>query len=311
MKENIRENIRDLAFITLGTFIYVVGINYFIATAGIFSSGLMGLAQEATQTVNLIFNYGWETTSKTYLFVQTIFYWLMNLPAIFLGYSRVGRKFTTKTLICSFVLVPIGLNTLIPNGSLLLDVNGELTLASQILSASVGGALTGLGMGIIFRYGASSGGTDILATYLALFKGKSFGKYNLFINIIVMIWSILLYGEIKAAVLLLILIFVQSQTVDYIYNFHDKVTLFVVTTKEDEIREKFKKFPKNRRTYTKINAVQGYTRTDAEMLFLVINKEEEQAVVKFLKEIDDNCFIDSIKTKDVSGNFVNKFQTRL
>ncbi len=301
---------KSLLYITLGAFLYVVGINYFIATAGIFSSGLMGLAQEATQTVNFIFNFGWETTSQTYLFVQTIFYWIMNLPAIILGYSRVGKNFTTKTLICSFILVPIGLNVLVPNGSLLLDVNGDLTLASMILSAIIGGALTGLGMGIIFRNGASSGGTDILATYLALFKGKSFGKYNLFINIVVMVWSILLYNDITAAVLLLILIFVQSQTVDFIYNFHDKVTLFVVTTKEKEIHDYLIE-SSNRRTYTKINAVQGYTQKDTQLLFLVINKEEEADVIRYLKEIDENCFIDLITTKDVSGNFINKFQTRL
>ncbi len=301
---------KSLLYITLGTFLYVVGINYFIATAGIFSSGLMGLAQEATQTVNFVFNFGWETTSQTYLFVQTIFYWIMNLPAIILGYSRVGKNFTTKTLICSFILVPIGLNVLVPNGSLLLDVNGDLTLASMILSAIIGGALTGLGMGIIFRNGASSGGTDILATYLALFKGKSFGKYNLFINIVVMVWSILLYNDITAAVLLLILIFVQSQTVDFIYNFHDKVTLFVVTTKEQEIHD-YLIDNSNRRTYTKINAVQGYTQKDTQLLFLVINKEEEADVIRYLKEIDENCFIDLITTKDVSGNFINKFQTRL
>ncbi len=301
---------KSLLYITLGAFLYVVGINYFIATAGIFSSGLMGLAQEATQTVNFVFNFGWETTSQTYLFVQTIFYWIMNLPAIILGYSRVGKNFTTKTLICSFILVPIGLNVLVPNGSLLLDVNGELTLASMILSAIIGGALTGLGMGIIFRNGASSGGTDILATYLALFKGKSFGKYNLFINIVVMAWSILLYNDITAAVLLLILIFVQSQTVDFIYNFHDKVTLFVVTTKEKEIHD-YLIDNSNRRTYTKINAVQGYTQKDTQLLFLVINKEEEADVIRYLKEIDENCFIDLITTKDVSGNFINKFQTRL
>lgn len=307
----MKEYARDLAYIMVGTIIYVIGINYFIATAGIFASGLMWLAQEATQTVNLIFGYGWETTSSSYMMVQTIFYWLMNLPAIILGYSRVGKKFTTKTLICSFILVPIALNTLIPSGSLLLDVNGELTLASQILSAIVGGALTGFGMGIIFRNGASSGGTDILATYLALFKGKSFGMYNLFINIIVMIWSILLYGEIKAAVLLMILIFVQSQTVDFIYNFHDKVTLFVVTTKEEQLREYFQNNPNNRRTYTKINAVQGYTQKESQMLFLVINKEEEAEVINYIKKVDENCFIDLIKTKDVSGNFINKFQTKL
>lgn len=299
---------KSLAMIALGSFIYVIGINYFIVTANIFSTGLMGLAQEFSETVNQIFDLNMTNTSQQYLLIQTIAYWFLNLPAIILGYKKVGIRFTTKTLICSFIFIPFFMNNLIPSGSLLLDYNGQLTLASQILSAVFGGALTGLGMGIIFKYGASSGGTDIVATYLALFKGKSFGIYNLMINFIVMAWSVALFRSIEPAVLLLILIFVQSRIVDFIYNFHDKVTLFIITSKEDELRPIL---TSGERTYTKLDATSGYLQTKTSLLLVVINKEEVKQTMTHLKQIDESCFIDVVTTSEVYGNFVNRFKSQL
>ncbi|WOO88362.1 YitT family protein [Mollicutes bacterium LVI A0078] len=300
---------KTLFMLVLGSLIYVLGINYFIVTANIFSAGLMGLAQEFAQTINHIFSFGWSNTSSQYLTVQTFAYWALNLPALILGFTKVGKKFTTKTLICSFVFIPLFMNILVSESSLLLDIDGQLTLASQVLSAVVGGTLTGMGMGIIFRYGGSSGGTDIVATYLALFKGKSFGKYNLMINLVVITWAVILFNDFKVAILLLILIFVQSRAVDYFYNFHDKVTLFAITTKEDELREIVLSTPD--RTYTKLNATLGYSQTEAALLMIVINKEELDLAINAFKKADPDCFIDVISTASISGNFENRFKTQL
>lgn len=307
--KNSKKFIIDMLYITLGSIIYVVGINYFIVTAGIFSSGLMGLAQEGAETVNRIVSGGWTTTSSQYLMVQTIIYWLMNVPTIFLGFKKVGMKFTTKTLLTAFVIVPLFLNILVPHGSLLLDINGKLTLASQILSAIMGGILTGLGMGIIFKHGGSSGGTDIIATYLALFKGKSFGVYNLLINSLVMIWAMLLFGKIEVVIMLCILIYVQSNVVDMVYNFQEKVSLLIVTQKEEELREFFLNDLK--RTYTHMDATSGYAQADSAALFMVVNKEEEGFIIQKVREIDENSFVTTLITKDVAGNFPNKFKESL
>ncbi|WOO87164.1 YitT family protein [Mollicutes bacterium LVI A0039] len=305
----MKKNINNILMLLLGSFIYVIGINYFIVTANIFSGGLMGLAQEFAETINLFFDKGWTNTSSEYLFVQTLAYWALNLPAIGLGLSKVGKKFTTKTLVCSFIFIPFFINILVPQQSFVLDVNGQLTLASQVLSAIIGGVLTGAGMGIIFKYGGSSGGTDIVATYLALFKGKSFGLYNILINLIVMVWAILLYGTLHVAILLMILIYFQSKSIDYVYNFHDKVTLFVITTEEQKIHEYILTTPT--RTYTKWQATLGYSRADASMLMVVVNREELKSATEILKSIDPHCFIDIVQTSSVEGNFENKFKSLL
>ncbi len=305
----MKKNLKSTLMLLLGSLIYVVGINYFIVTANIYSAGLMGLAQETAQTINMIFGLGWSNTDNSYLLAQTIAYWALNLPAIILGFAVVGKRFTAKTLVCSFIFIPALMNVLIPDGSLLLDVHGELTLASQVLSAVAGGVLTGTGMGIIFKYGGSSGGTDIFATYLALFKGKSFGAYNLLINMVVIVWAVLLYQNVEIAFLLLILIYVQSKAVDYVYNFHEKVTLFVVTTKEEEISNLV--LSTTDRTYTKLNATLGYSKSEASLMMIVINKEEIKHTIDAFEAVDPHCFIDVIKTSTVAGNFQNRFKSQL
>ncbi len=297
---------KDMAVIILGAFIYVIGINVFIVPADIFSTGLMGLAQESAATINMIFGMNLTTTSSTYLFIQTMSYWAMNLPAIILGFKKVGIKFTSKTLITSFLIIPLFLNFIVIDHNLLLDVGGQATLATKILSAVIGGSLTGLGMGIIFKRGASSGGTDIVAIYLSIFKGKSFGVYNLLINVIVMVWSIVLFQDITVAVLVLILIYVQSQVVDYIYNFNEKRTLLIITKKEEEVRDLL--INKIGRTYTKIEGQTGYAQDDTSIMLMVVNKEEEANVVKHIMHLDCEAFIDSLNTNTVSGNFVNRYK---
>lgn len=303
------KRMNGMLMLILGSLVYVIGVNVFIATAGIFSSGLMGIAQEIAQTVNLIFDFGWTTTSSQYLLMQTVGYWVLNLPAIFLGFTKVGKKFSIKSLVCAFIFIPIFMNIVVVKQSLVLDVGGELTLASQMLSALVGGALTGAGMGIIFKYGGSTGGSDIFATYLALFKNKSFGIYNMLLNLVVIIWAMALFGSFQVAILLLILIFVQSKSVDFVYNFHEKVTMFVITTKEHEVRDIV--FSNHERTYTKLNATLGYSQAEAAMLLIVVNKEEVKFMVDKFKDADPTCFIDIVSTKQVVGNFENRYKAIL
>lgn len=302
----MNKKIVNTLMLILGSLVYVIGVNVFIATANIFSSGLMGIAQEIAQTVNVIFDLGWTSTSSQYLFMQTVGYWLLNLPAIFLGFSRVGKKFSFKSLACAFIFIPIFMNIVVVKQSLVLDVGGELTLASQMLSALVGGALTGAGMGIIFKYGGSTGGSDIFATYLALFKGKSFGIYNMLLNLVVIIWAMILYKSFLVAILLLILIYAQSKAVDFVYNFHAKVTMFVITKDEEAVRQVV--LESNERTYTKLSATLGYSRQDASVLLVVLNKEEVKEMASKLKAVDPTCFINMVDTKDVVGNFQNKYK---
>lgn len=303
MNEHVKKGLQ----IILGAIIYVIGVNFFLAPAGIFTTGLMGIAQEITGTLNLIFNIGLKSTDNTFVLMQTTAYWALNLPIIVFGFKKVGKKFSIKTFFISSVLIQFLFNVLIIDHNIILE-NGMETLSSDLLSLITGSILIGLGMGMILKNQATTGGTDILAVYFSLFKGKSFGTLNLAINLVVVLWAILLTGDITSGVLILIAVYIQSYVVDVIYNYNRKSTLQVFTSKEEEISEYI---IRNKRSFTLFKAQSGYQKKDINVILIVVNQEEKKYFINEFTKIDPNVFIDVLKTEGVIGNFRNKYMDNL
>lgn len=294
--------------IVFGCLIYVIGINLFLAPANIFTTGLMGIAQESAQTINLIFGIGLSNSDSKFLLIQTCIYWAMNLPMIIFGFMKVGKKFTLKTLMTSLVIIQIFINVITINHSLIVDVGGDLTLAAELLSLITGSILIGIGLGLIIKNQASAGGTDILAIYLSLFKKKSFGLYNLLINLVVVIWAVALTGDLTNGVLILISLYIQSYVVDLTYNYNSKVTVLIFTTKIKEVGDYI---IDNNRTYTFVDAKKGYTKEATNMLVVVLNKEEKDILSDEVLAIDEGAFIDILHTEKIVGNFKNRYLENL
>ncbi len=303
LNKNIKKNIQIL----VGCIVYVIGINFFLVPSNIFTTGLMGLAQEIAETLNLIFGFGFERSDSTFLMIQTVAYWSMNVPILIFGYNRVGHKFTIKTFIISSVVVQIFVNILVINQPLIVDY-GTKTLASDIMNCIAGASLMGAGMGLIIKNGASAGGTDILAVYFSLYKGRSFGTFNLAINMIVVVWSILLTQDLTSGFLILICLYVQSYVVDLIYNYNSKSTIFVFTAKPKEVGQYI---ISHERTFTQFAGETGYSHNDITLLILVVNQEERKLFMRDIFNIDQNVFIDVVRSENVFGNFKNKYLTNL
>lgn len=299
---------REYLEILIGCLLYVVGINFFLVPANIFTTGLLGIAQEATETINLILNLNMSNSGSDFLFLQTLIYWGMNLPMIIFGFKKVGKKFTLKTLVTSLIVIQILINFLTISHPLIADVNGEMTLAAELLALLGGSVLIGLGLGLIIKNQASSGGTDILAIYLSLFKKKSFGLYNLLINLVVVVWAVALSGDITKGILILIAVYIQSTVIDLTYNYNSKVTIIVMTTKLEEIGECILS---HKRTYTCVSAKSGYQKNDMSMIILVLNQEEKTVISKEILEIDPKAFVDILLTDKIVGNFENKYIANL
>lgn len=300
MSNPIKSNIQLL----IGCIIYVLGINLFLVPSGIFTTGLMGLAQEFAQTINLLFDMSLNNNDKTYLLIQTIAYWAMNIPIIIFGYSKLGKRFIIRTLIVSSVVIQILVNTIVIDHNIITDLDNTVTLASTLLSLGVGSILIGVGLGLIIKNDASSGGTDIIAMYLSIYKGKSFGAFNLLLNMIVVVWSILLTSDITGGILILISLYIQSAVVDFVYNYNQKVTMLIVTKKPHEIG---KCILDTGRTYTQMHGQQGYSKNEIELLIAVVNSEEVKYQIDLMRKIDDDVFIDVVRTTSLSGNFVNRY----
>ncbi len=303
MDLKLKNNIKVVSQILLGSIIYVIGINFFLVPSGIFTTGLMGIAQEISGTISLVFNLDLVGTDKLYILIQTFAYWALNIPILIFGFNKVGKKFTIKTFIISSVVTQFFFNTLVINHNIITE-GGKTTLASEIVAVIAGSILIGIGMGLIIKSQASTGGTDILSVYFSLYKGISFGTVNLVINAIVVVWAIALTKDLTTGILIFISLYIQSFVVDTIYNYNKKITLIIFTHKEKEVAELILD---NKRSYTKLEGVSGYTKEKISVLLVIINKEEARSFTELIEKIDENVFIDMISTESVKGNFSNKY----
>lgn len=299
MKTNIQ--------ILIGCILYVIGINLFLAPAGIFTTGLMGMAQETTETINQIFALGHQNNDKIFIFYQTLVYWTLNIPILIFSFIKIGKKFTIKTFIVSSVVMQILFNV-INTPLILISDNGVQNLASDIVSVLVGSILIGIGLGLIIKKHASAGGTDIIAVYLSLYRGKSFGLQNLLINLIIVVWSVFLTKDLTSGILILISLYIQSYVIDIVYNYNEKITMTIFTTKSEEIGTKILE---KGRTFTHLDGHSGFNKKDLAVMVMVINAEEVQEFQKIILRIDKDAFSTTLKTENVQGNFKNLYSKEL
>lgn len=279
---------KALVISIFGVFIYTLGINLFLTPANLFPIGTMGLVYEFSFAADKFFGVSISAD---------IGYFILNIPILILGYFKVGKRFTVKTLIIvAFTSVFISVIP-IPQTPIIDD-----TLLAVITSA----LLSGVGVAILLGIGASSGGTDIIALYMSIVKGKSFGTFNTAFNGVVIALAVLLTGELTTAVYLLIFVFIFSYTIDRIHNSSEKFTMIIVTRHSAAVKQNL--FGAGvRRGITVMDSRGGYTGNPNNTLIITCERKEYPELARMIKEVDDKAFISTFKTQEVIGEFENTY----
>lgn len=277
---------KSLVISVIGVFIYTFGINMFVTPADLFPIGTMGLVYEISYAMDKFFGI---TISAD------IGYFVLNVPILILGYFKVGKKFTVKTLIVvAFTSVFM---SLIPTHKIIDDT---------MLAIIAGALISGVGVAMLLRVGASSGGTDIIALYMSIAKGKSFGTFNTAFNGIVISIAVILTGDLSTAIYLLIYVYILSVTIDRIHNSSEKLTMIIVSQNSEMVKKTL--FGAGvRRGITVIESKGGYTGNPNKTLILTCERSEYHNLTKMIKEVDSKAFISTFKTQDVVGEFENTY----
>lgn len=281
---------KNILWITLGSFIFVLGVNLFLTPVGIYTTGMLGLSQEISTLSNLAFN----TPDLT-----SIIFLLLNIPAILLGWFKVGKKFTFRTF---YAIILISFyTTIIPNDQIL--------ITDDLLSVITSGLFMGAGVGINLKFGSSSGGTDIIALFVSLTKGKGFGIYNIGLNLIVIILAVFLSKDFTMGILMLILIYTVSIVIDKVHNSHEKLTLFIVTNNTQAIKQSL--LNNYVRGLTIIDSQGGMSGSKNNTIMFTISKGELYSVIETIKQNDSKAFINIYNVERVVGYFENNYKNIL
>lgn len=276
--------IRSIIFVFVGSFIYALGIQWFLAPASLYTGGFAGIAQIISDSVLKLSN---GTVN-----INMSMYWIMlNLPVFIFGFRKVGRRFTLYSMF-SVIFASIFLN--------IIDVRVFPEDADKLVYAIYGGVLTGIGVSITLKVGASTGGMDIITQYLSHKFEGSFGRYTFIMNLFIVSLSGIIYNW-DIALYTIINLFIFITVIDMIHTIHRKITLFIVTDKPGILSQEIQK--RITRGITVIPAKGAYTQSEKSMLMIVITGYELYTVKSVIEEYDNKAFTNIIKSDNVLGVF--------
>jgi uncharacterized membrane-anchored protein YitT (DUF2179 family) len=266
--------------VLVGALLNAIGLNLFLIPANVYSSGFTGLSQLLSSILE----------EYTPFYISTgILLLLLNIPVAILGWLKVGKTFTLYSFL-SVAATTVFLE-IIPLQSLSNDI---------LLNAVFGGVILAVGVGITLKYGASTGGLDIIAMVLSRMKDKPVGTYIFMLNSVIIFTAGLLYGWEKA-LYTLVALYATTRVIDVIHTRHVKLTAMVVTKKADALKKAI--HSKLVRGITMIPAKGAFTNESKDMMIIVITRYELYDLEKIIKEVDPNAFTNIIQTTGIFGFF--------
>lgn len=277
-----KANLIDILFIFLGCIIASLGVNLFLSHAKLLSGGATGIALILEYTVGL---------------PAGLMVLIINIPLILISYKKLDKFFTVYTT--------IGMLCLSTSLIITKPLSNLIALDDLLLLCIYGGALCGLGYGIVFLRNGSTGGTDII-TMLIRKKYSNFniGSLGFSLNLIIIIIGAIIFG-LPQALYTLISLFIQSTVLDRVLKgFSSKKLLLILTKKENEIIN----FVINdlHRGVTSLVAEGEYTHDHKKMLYCIVTARQMIELKTVVLSIDPNAFITIVDISDVRGKgFIN------
>jgi len=208
---------------------------------------------------------------------------ILNIPLFIVAVKVLGIIFGFRSLIAIFftnLLIDFFIYTI------------KITTPTQntILAALYGGLLLGLGLGLIFRGEASTGGTDIVGQILNRYTNMSIGMWIMIVDFVVITLAGITTNSIELALLGYLALFLSSKIIDLVLEGMDYArAAFVISEKHTEIIDEI--YDKMKRGVTILEGRSSYTKQERPVIMCVITKRETTFFKSLIKNIDDKAFV--------------------
>ncbi|RLD59715.1 MAG: YitT family protein [Bacteroidetes bacterium] len=278
------------SLITLGSFILAAGFVFFISPYKIVPGGVYGIA--------IVVHYltaGLFSCCPNGIPIG-LFGLILNIPLTIIGIKVLGPRFGIKTII-GFVLTSVFMDTLT-------YFVGEdpLHLGDEILLSCIfGGVLIGLGLGLIFKSKATSGGSDIIAMVIAKYTKLPLGQLMIYVDSAIVLIALIVFQDWKIPLYSWLVIYITGKVIDTVIEgvSYDK-TLFIISDEYENIKNKIIK--DLNRGGTIINGKGMYNGKEKNIIYTVVNRREVAMLEDFVHKIDPKAFITVSDAKEILGN---------
>jgi len=274
--------LRLFAPILLGTAIYAFGLHYFLLPNQLMEGGVTGIAVLLNYAVN------WPLSMSTLL---------LNIPLFFVGWKMLGLKQMVYTVfgVLSLSGCLAVMEWLIERGYLA----PFQTTHDYMLSALYAGVVLGAGLGIVFRFGGTTGGIDIIARIITRATGISMGQVILMFDAVIIGIS-LLYIPIDKVLYTLVMVFIASKLIDFIQDGAYSAKAFsIITEHGEQIAEEITR--EIERGVTLMPAKGAFSGKQKEVVYCVVQRQQIRQMRTIVRNIDPRAFIVISEVHDVLG----------
>ncbi len=267
------------SMIIIGAFILAAGFVLFITPYKIIPGGVYG--------ISIVLHYLFGTPVGL---VALAF----DIPLTIIGIKILGPRFGYKTVL-GFSLTAVFNDTLTYFWGYKPLVEGD-----ALLSSIFGGVMVGIGLGIIFRAKATSGGSDIVAMIIAKYTRLPLGMLMIYVDSVIVLIGLAVFQDWKIPLYSWIVIFIAGKVIDVVLEgvSYDK-SLFIISDKHEEIRDKI--INNLNRGGTLIEGKGMFNMTDKKIIFTVVSRRELAILEEYIHEIDPKAFLTVTDATEILG----------
>ena len=303
VKVDYKKEILSYLLLILGSAMFAVADVMFVNPYHLAPGGVYGLAN--------VFNalFGWKISLAGIC---------MDIPLLIIGTIILGPKFGIKTIV-SVILIPVftyimettwGYAPLIHDGAFL-DAPAQTSLSfirdgqeiwflpDMFLNTVVAGLIYGVAIGVIFRAGATSGGSDIISMIIHKYTKISLGTLVLIVDSIISLTTLLI-GDIRLPIYSIILIFIESKIIDLVVDgMKSYKTMFIITDEVETVRDYI--LNELERGGTCLTGTGLYQGNERKMIYVTLDRADMVKLKSNLHRLDPNAFVNIMESSEILG----------
>lgn len=275
----IKNHYKSIILCLIGTFINAIGVNCFLLGSNLGDGGTVGIALALKYTLG--FSPAWSSL-------------IINTIVVFIGWKYLSKTIAVYTVISNTAL------------SFFLRVTENINLGIDdfVINSVFGGAIIGIGAGLVISTGSTLGGTSVIAKIISKYSEMKTSQ-GIFILDGIVVLSFLMVLPLKNVLFTIIMLFITERATSFIIEgFNPKKGVTIISNKNEIISDKINSF--TGRGSTLLNGKGGYAKTETTMLYVVVPQFQVTRVKKLVNEVDENAFLVIHDVRDVLGStFIN------
>lgn len=300
-KADVMREIKDYLYITLGLISYSLGWAIFLLPYQITTGGTTGISAIIYYSTG--FPIQWS-------------YFIINAFLMTFAIKILGPRFSIKTTYAIFMLTFfLWIFQVIANNYLVApDMTAEgqpllLGKGQDFMACIIGAAMCGVGLGIVFNYNGSTGGTDIIAAIVNKYKHVSLGRMIMVCDVFIISSCYIIFHDWRRVIFGFVTLFIIGLVLDWIINSARQSVQFLIFSKKyEEIADRV--IVDTNRGVTVLDGKGWYSKNDVKVLVVLAKKRQSLDIFRLVKKIDPDAFISQSSVIGVYGEGFDKLRIK-